>query len=244
MVKSRILKQNNKAYLELPEGLGDEDEIEVFQLKEGYYLLSRATDSRTTINEIEKSVLRKLNEIRFENRTPEHVNKVMTETEKLILKELGKRGFVNIFKGKKYRNGVFSISDKVYPLLREKGTSVAKTAAPQKAPAGPLGILQTRGFLILNDRNEATRISQKLSQEIKRGEIFGTKGFDGKFYAVAKPYLEDSQKKINAVLNGDMDADSIAKSTKLDLEGCTAVLRLMSENGEILEKKKGLFAPI
>ena len=41
-----------------------------------------------------------------------------------------------------------------------------------------------------------------------------------------------------------MDASSVSAATKLDPEGCMAVLRIMSEAGEILEKKKGVFAPV
>jgi hypothetical protein len=61
---------------------------------------------------------------------------------------------------------------------------------------------------------------------------------------VTKPYLLGAQGAITPVLKDDMDAPSVAAAAKLDPDGCMAVLRIMSEQGEILEKKKGVFAPV
>jgi len=41
-----------------------------------------------------------------------------------------------------------------------------------------------------------------------------------------------------------MDPSSIASASKLEAGGCMAVLRIMAENGEIIERKKGVFAPV
>jgi len=41
-----------------------------------------------------------------------------------------------------------------------------------------------------------------------------------------------------------MDCDSIAAAAKLDADGCRAALRLMAENGDIIEKKRGIFAAV
>lgn len=239
MAKRRILKKANKAYLELPAEMMDQDEVEVIRLQEGQYLLSVPQDSK--VSDVEIAVLRKLLSIRFEKRTPAYVEKALTEAERLVLKGLERKGMVNVFTGKKYADGVYNIRDSVYPLL--KGT---KQEAPKEieGPKDDSPSLMNRGFLTLKDKNEAFRLSQQLSAEMKRGDIIGIKGFDNRFYVVTKDYLARSQSAISAILKEGMDVQSIAQAARMDLEGCAAVLRLMAENGDIIEKKKGVFAPI
>jgi hypothetical protein len=40
-----------------------------------------------------------------------------------------------------------------------------------------------------------------------------------------------------------MDAGAIAMAAKLEPDGCIAILNLMADRGEIIEKRKGVFAP-
>ncbi len=241
MAKRRILKRSNKAYLELPQEMLEHDEIEVTRLNDGQYLLTVSESNR--VSPVEIAVLRKLLAIRFERRTPANVEKELTEAELLILKGIEKKGLVNVFRGKKYRDGVYNIRDNVYPLLRgETEQKAAQKEKVQKQPDSPS--LLNRGFLTLMDKNEAFKLSQQFKQEMKRGDIIGVKGFDGKFYVVTRNYLLKSQADIGSVLTEGMDVQSIAAAAKMDAEGCTAVLRLMAESGDILEKKKGIFAPV
>ncbi len=242
MAKRRILKKSNKAYLELPQEMFEHDEIEVTRLKDGHYLLTVPESKK--VSPVEIAVLKKLMAIKFERRVPAYVEKELTEAELLILKGIEKKGLVNVFKGTKYKDGVYNIRDNVYPLLR--GKKAEQKDAPkektQKQPDSPS--LLNRGFLTLKDKNEAFKLSQQFKQEMRRGDIIGVKGFDNKFYVVTRDYLQKSQTDIGAVLKGGMDVQSIAAAAKMDVEGCAAVLRLMAENGDILEKKKGIFAPV
>ena len=242
MAKIRILRRNDRAYIELPGEMADYGELELFQLKEGYYLLSvplgSRAESKRQINDTEKAVLRKLLSIRFEKRTPAYVAKVLSESERLVLKELERKGFVNVFRGKKYVHGVYNIRDSIYPLLTRKAQK------KQEQRFDVFSLLKSQGYVIMNDRNQAYRLSQQLNREMKSGSVVGVKGFDGKFYIVTDSYLSKAQSSIASVLKEDMDAPSIASAAKLEEEGCMAVLRLMAERGEIIEKKKGVFAPV
>jgi hypothetical protein len=238
MEKSRILKKQNKAYLELPKEMLDYDEAELVRLNGGQYLIRAVEGSR--ISEIEKIVLRKLLSIRFDRRTPANVEKELTEAERFILKELEKKGMVNVFKGRKYPDGVYNIKDNVYPILR--GIEGPKPEAAEAQPDTPS--LMNRGFLTLKDKGEALRLSQTFSAEMKKGDVIGVKGFDGRFYVVTREYLEKSEKAVNSILKEGMDIESIAQAAKMDAEGCSAVMRLMAEKGDVLEKKKGIFSPI
>jgi hypothetical protein len=253
-MRSRVLKRQNNSYLELPQEMAGQDEVELFQLKPGYYLLTiplgdakaTAVETKTGISEAERAVLLKLLSIKFEKRVPAYVSKVMSEGEMTVLKELERKGMINVFKGTKYKDGVYNIRDSIYPLL-----SSAPRAQPTRTPAQQvqtpndlLAILKRQGFIVLGDRNEARALSETLSQDMKSGAATGVKGFDGRFYIVTKSYLIGAQTAIAAALKEDMDAPSIAAAAKLDPEGCMAVLRLMAEAGDLIEKKKGVFAPV
>jgi hypothetical protein len=104
--------------------------------------------------------------------------------------------------------------------------------------------LKSHGFVVIPNKRDAMGLSEKLRSDMKKGAVIGVKGFDGRFYAVTRSYFTTSQSSINSVLKEEMDSPSIASAAKLDPEGCIAVLRLMAENGEIIEKKKGVFAPV
>lgn len=249
MVRIRVLKRQEKSYIELPADLAATEEIELFQLRDCYYLLSVPLGQKNEqgIAEGEKSVLKKLQGIRFENRTPANVSKMLSEQELAILQELTRKGFVNVFKGSKYKDGVYNISDKVYQLMSQKGTDSKVPAQPQSplpSGSGKLAVLNSRGFIIIQDKQEAMSLSEQLGAEMKSGAVVGVKGFDGKFYIVTRGYFMSSQSVINGVLKEEMDAALIASTAKLDPDGCLAVLRLLAENGEIIEKKKGVFAPV
>ena len=124
----RIIKSKGKAYLLLPSEFVQEEEIELFQLKEGYYLLSvplhkkevvkTKIEEKKELGEEEKRVLQKMLGIRFEGRTPPSIEKQLGEAEKIVLKNLLEKNIVNIFKSKKYPDGVYNIKDSVYGKLK------------------------------------------------------------------------------------------------------------------------------
>jgi hypothetical protein len=268
MARVRILRRQNSGYMELPKGLLGYDELELFELKDGYYLLSvplgkeraagetraaerggsSAARNEGAITPAERGVLKNLLAIRFEKRTPAYVTKEFSEGDMLVLRELERKGFVNVFRGEKYKEGVYNIRDSIYPLLSASGVArVAPGTAPESAPSNYSGVsnlLNTRGFIIINDKNEARSLSEQLASEMKSGAVVGVKGFDGKFYAVTRAYFTKAQATIASVLKEPMDSDSIAAAAKLEPEGCRAVLRLMAENGDLIEKKRGIFAAI
>lgn len=258
MARVRIFRKQNSGYIELPKEMLGYDELELFQLKDGYYLLSvplgeaakeqkAPARSEGVITPAERQVLKRLLAIRFEKRTPPYVAKELSEQEMFVLRELERKGFVNVFKGQKYKDGVYNISDSIYPLLSQAGQKPAAGAVPETAPQhypGVSNLLNTRGFIIINDKNEARSLSEQLASEMKSGAVVGVKGFDGKFYAVTRAYFNKAQAAIASVMKEPMDADSVAAATKLEPEGCRAVLRLMAENGDLIEKKRGIYAAV
>ncbi|MBI5227616.1 hypothetical protein HY988_03450 [Candidatus Micrarchaeota archaeon] len=281
MVKVRILKKQNLSYLELPPELFNVEEVELFKLKDGFYLISpplaqtepaqvpqtkKDQKDSKEITDPERLVLRKLLDIRFQDRIPPNVNKLFNDSEKKILKDLEGKKFIRVFKSAKYKDGVYNIDDGIYPVIMQnaqsgsvtkpnqnmqqniRSSSVPSSSHPSSLPAidpsDPFTLLRSQGFIVLADKNAARLLSDRLSQQVKTGEFVGIKGFDNKFYMVSRDYFNRVQSVISNVLKEDMSASSIATIAKIDPEGCTAVLRLMAENGDILEKRKGLFAPV
>jgi hypothetical protein len=264
MAKVRVLRRQEKAYIELPSDMAGQEEIELFQLKEGYYLITiplgqqapQARQGQGRISDDERAVMKKLLSIRFENRTPEYVAKALEQAELATLSQLERKGFVNVFRGNKYRDGVYNISDSIYPLLQKGGQSRSQVAPETQNPrnmtasrpgasaASTGAMLQSQGFLIVQDKREALTLSEQLQPQMKSGAVVGVKGFDGKFYIVTRDYFSKARSAIDAALKDQMDSATVAAAVKLDPEGCLAVLRLMAENGDIIEKKKGVFAPV
>lgn len=266
MASVRVLRRQDKAYIELPSDMAHYDQLELFMLKEGYYLVSVPLGTvppaqappgaeKGRISDAEIAVMKKLLSIRFENRTPEYVGKALSEDEMKTLHGLEQRRLVNVFRGTKYKDGVYNVSDHIYPMLQkgqqapQKGQADAKRdpqppqqGAPAASPTGAM--LHSQGFIIIQDKREAMMLSEQLGPQMKSGAVVGVKGFDGKFYVVTREYYSKARGLVEALLKDSMDAPSVASAAKLDPEGCLAVLRLMAENGDIIEKKKGVFAPV
>lgn len=270
MAKIQLSRSQNKTYLQLPEEFGEINEIEMFKLKDGYYIITLPLNQSTQVeekhhkhksgdlSEEEISTLRRLVAIRFVDRVPNYVEKVLNQKEKDTLKILERKNLINVFKGNKYKDGVYNISDKAYALITQnvpnnnENSEIVQpilTTTPPTARQEPtinsqsaIALLKSQGFVVINDRNEAYNVAQNVSSEMKRGEVVGIKGFDGKFYAVTKDYLQKGRDAIIRCLKEDMPTASIATEAKLDQNGTTAILRLMAEAGDVIEKRKGVFA--
>src|SRR5512136_1479556 len=114
------------------------EEVEMFQLRDGFYLLSVPLGQGGPrpregggVTDQEKAVLKKLLSIQFQKRTPAYVGKALSEGEKAVLDGLEKRGFVNVFRGDKYKDGVYNISDNIYPVLSQNAKRAEGGVAPQ-----------------------------------------------------------------------------------------------------------------
>lgn len=272
MTKIPLIKKDNKIFVELPTEFSSVSEIELFQLKEGYYLLSiplqtksnpvnnQQTNSTTAkinsvnikseivLTQFEKEVLRKLLAVKFSDRIPSKILPIFNESEKKILLELEKKGHVNIFKGAKYKDGVYNIADGIYPIISAREIIIQSKPIQANEIANQANQnfeqnLKLHGYAILSDKNEARLASERLSGEIKSGNIIGLKGFDGKFYLCKRDFFHNNSDRIIKSLKDDLEATTIADLLKLDRDGCLVILRILAENGEIIERRKGIFAP-
>ncbi len=256
-----LIKKSNKCFVELPQEFADFDSIEVFRLRDGFYLLAlplerikkpgpaeagAAAEGKAVTDE-EKDVIMKLLSVRFEQRTPENVAKTLSPKELEILKTLEKKGFVNVFIGRKYASGVYNIDDRIFSMLQSRKTGQGKANAAARAPAAPPSeaeeLLGKEGYLVLGEK-EALALMGKLKERLKRGELRGLKGFDNNYYVINTKFFAESSRKILKALDKERGIGEIVKATRMDEDAVKAVLNFLAESGEVIEKRKGVYAAV
>jgi hypothetical protein len=130
----------------------------------------------------------------------------------------------------------------VAPLRAEGGRApIGFSSGGSQAPAKQE--LEERGFTIIQNEVEAKALSVALESDIKRGAVRGVRGFDKKYYIVAQDYLQELTPKIRKILaERPLAVGAIAAAAKADADGALAVLYVLKEEGEVIEKKRGIFA--
>ncbi|MBI5228939.1 AbrB/MazE/SpoVT family DNA-binding domain-containing protein [Candidatus Micrarchaeota archaeon] len=104
-------------------------------------------------------------------------------------------------------------------------------------------VLDSGGYLIIDNEAEAKRISTAFEKEIKNGDVRGVRGFDKRYYIVSMPFYSALSSKIRAVLaTAPCTSREISEAASESEVACLAVLQLMKEDGELIEKKKGFFS--
>ncbi len=241
----------------------EEGEYEVHKLAEGVIALSFSGELKKTgspLSAEELSVLKKLTAFRFESRIPFNVNKTITEQEKKVLEGLIKKEFVELYKGGKYaKTGVYNISKNVYPLIREASEHMSQAQAtaqgqPQQAQAKPapaqaqgkklsgMEMLQKFGYAVIENEMEAREISSILEKHIRAGEYLGVRAFNKKFYIAEKGFYVSLSEKIRRILaKKEANVEQICTELKAPEDACTVALRLMNNDSEVIEKKRGMY---
>jgi len=210
------------------------------------------------IGEDELAVLKKLDMLRYNERTQEKVNGALDSDEKQVLQGLIKEGFVLLYK-KGNEPAKYSIQKKVYDafMWRKKPQARKKLDQPIKEleSAGSavdlnktdawINELQSKGYLVLTNEAEASNLSAALEESIRNGLVVGTRAFNKKFYITLKSFVNKNAPKIFEVLGKrTARADEIARLSKLDENAVRAILYILAESGEISEVKKDFFKSV
>lgn len=251
-MKSEVIKRQKGCYLRLPDEFSKVDTVEMFQLKPGYYLLSvpladkkgapeetiASEENKVPIPEVKPSVrdqkegavLSKLASLGFSKRSPSQLSKVMSAEEMKLLDELVKAGKVLYVHNKKFDEGIYVIE-----------TGSQKSPQKQAEPSAMENQLFANGYLVLDGSRDAQALSERLMKQ--KNSVVGIKGFDGKYYIVTAVYFG----KVAAALSGMGDeitpADAAAKGG-LSIDGCKAVLKLLAEKGDYIEKKGDFYVKV
>ncbi len=262
-------------------GVKDGDDIDFIKYNDRAFLFAKKSDIATLllaggtreepktpkeakqenrgISEDEIRVLKKMDTLKYADRTPENVGKLLNDAEKEQLQSILKKKAVALFESQKTGKRVYSIPKDVYErfLMRKQMASQrpqvpaarqSASAAPRYQPAAPLeneGVktLEEKGFVVLQSESEASGVSLALEDSIRHGQVIGTRAFNKKFYIVLRRYLSDNGPRVlKGLANGQAKVADLAKELKLDEDGVRAVLYLLSEGGEVSEKRKDIFA--
>ncbi len=247
---------------ELAQKLGlEEGEYEVHHLSKGVVALSFLNPlSKSPLSQEEISVLRKLTAFRFESRIPYNVNKTLTDSEKKILEGLIRKEFVELYKGGKYsKTGVYNIPRSVYPLIREASIQAPKAQAqnqvrPQIAQTQPqpqpfpgkkltgMEMLVKFGYAVIDNEMEAREISATLEKKIRAGDYLGVRAFNKKFYVAEKNFYISLSERIRRILaKKDANIEQMCTELKAPEDACTVAIRLMNNDSEVIEKKRGMY---
>lgn len=258
----RIIRKDGKAYLELPDEFYSINSAEFFKLRDGYYLLTVPLGAKTETaskqpakasiqipTEAEKKVLKHLLSIKFQNRIPSYVDKALSAEEKKVLKELEKKNFINLFKGRKYPDGVYNINDRIYSALYGKKTVTEKkeTAKPEPAKkqekTDPASSLDKKGYAVGTSK-DLKDIIDKNKTAIKSGRIKGLKGFDGRFYIARMDYVSKMSPLIIGQLDRERSIEEVAGNLKVEPDAVRTVLHILAEAGDVIEKRQGVYAAV
>ncbi len=105
-------------------------------------------------------------------------------------------------------------------------------------------VLDRQGFLVLDNEMDAKAFSQRFESAIKAGDIKGVRGFDKKFYLASRAYSEAFADKLLVALKESHTATELATLLKQPNEGILSLVYLLKEDGEVIEKKRGVFVRV
>ncbi|MCX8175369.1 MAG: hypothetical protein N3E51_04140 [Candidatus Micrarchaeota archaeon] len=225
--------------------------FEVVRLRDGSFLLTPQKEAKKPqapqFDEAEKALLRKLLSIRFEKRIPAQVNRQLSREELKTLDRLMAKKAVQILWGGKYaKDGVYNLSEFAFHLVRQKETQPQTGEPPTAPPPAPLSALEQLekfGWMVAESEEQARKLSAELAEQIRSGKIRGLRAFDRKFYFVSQRFREAWEKKVFAALSkGEKSAEQIGEEIGLSAEAARCLLLHLCESGELLEKRRGMFA--
>lgn len=254
----KVVRQGENLLIIVPKefaGIREGDRLELIEAKPGIYTLvnnevlvkpaARAAEAQPLLSPAEMKLLKKLDGIRYEERIPAKVQKLLGDDEKKTLDEMVKKGFVSLYRGKQYsQTGVYSIAGAIYSLLRNGGAQKLPEQVSEKGSLPWDAHLGKYGYVIIERQDEAKLVSEKLEPEIKSGEVLGTRGFDMKYYIAQKKFYDVWEGKIAALLRARKAANEgeVCSALGMSEVACRVALELMREQGEVIEKKKGNYA--
>ncbi|MDE1823378.1 MAG: hypothetical protein KGI00_01085 [Candidatus Micrarchaeota archaeon] len=220
---------------------------------------ARAATQQVTVSDAELSVLKKLDTLRYMNRTPENVGRILNENEKATLKQLLDKKRVTLFKTNKGAQ-LYSIPKSIYDsfLMRKKQQAKPEESMkeskvvkqytymlkkkPESAQDLNVRALEQNGFVVVPTEGEASTLSLALEESIRQGLVLGTRAFNKKFYVVLRAFFERySGQVIKELREGSSKVSEIADNMGLDEDGVRGILYLLSENGDVSEKKRDTF---
>ncbi|MEM0200957.1 MAG: hypothetical protein QXD23_00955 [Candidatus Micrarchaeaceae archaeon] len=233
---------------------------------------SENQSSLSFLSEEEILILKKLDQLRYNMRTVENVNKLIDQKSVPILQQLIKKKAILLLKTKDGKE-LYSITKYVYDkFLMRKNKNIFPTnpsmsqeqslqkknipefkninskfyfqkTAPKETEDMEIEQLDKNGFVVLQTEAEAAGISIKLEDSIRHGMVLGTRAFNKKFYIITRLFFEKNSTGIIKLLRQNpLNVSEIAKIQNLDEEATRGILYILSEAGDIRERRRDFFS--
>lgn len=135
---------------------------------------------------------------------------------------------------------IAKLAAKTTPTTNSLPTTANKTPA---ASASTLVKIKQNGIMIIQNEFQARKMAEELSMDLKKGEIIGAH-VDKKFYFLSKQYYEIYSARVKSAIGKDSKVDEIVEKSKSSLDTVLAVISILKEQGELLEKTKGKYTLI
>lgn len=184
-----------------------------------------------------------------------------------MLQNLIKKGMVSLFKKTGEKEAKYGIQKSVYDmfLYRNKKQESSAPAMPARAnqqqgrqlsarlnqkawedkisgTESYMNLLESKGFLVLNNEADAAVVSAGLEDSIRQGLVVGTRAFNKKFYIGLRGFINKNASKILKLIDQkSMDVESIAKESGIEEDGVRTILYVLSESGDVTEVRRDIF---
>jgi transcription initiation factor IIE alpha subunit len=243
-----VVKSKNKFYVAIPPEVADSlsikegEELDVLKRDSTSFLVSKkgviqpsgsvvvgAGVGAVELSEKELELLRKLDTMRYNERTKEKVDSLLNVGERAVLAKLMERKFVTLYRKDPKEQYKYGIAKSIYErfLYGKRVRAAEPVPAPrpqvpsapvqQKAPvrkldreavkkweerseAGYIEDLETKGYVVLKNEADAASASAALEDSIKQGLVIGTRAFDKRFYIGLRGFINKNGPKIMKVL--------------------------------------------
>ncbi|MGC8537407.1 MAG: hypothetical protein ACP5MZ_00260 [Candidatus Micrarchaeia archaeon] len=206
----------------------------------------------------ELALLKKLDTIKYKDRTEAKVLGMLSNDEKKALQSLISKKAVSLFK--KEDAARYSITKSVYDMFlygkREEkvSTGESKQEKPvektvEKTWVSKLkeqnmyaDLLEAKGYIVLSNEAEAAGLSTALEESIRMGLVVGTRAFNKKFYVALKGFVTQNAPAILRLIEKkSADIATIANGVGLEEDAARTILYLLAESGDVTEVRRDIF---
>jgi len=141
----------------------------------------------------------------------------------------------------------FEVEPRVFILAsKQKIAELAKNTFYPKQTTAPESVLKktlfAKGFLSIENEFQAREASREFAKEISSRAVLSATSFDKRAFLLTRGFFEENAPKVmRALKEKDLQLNALVEAAKLPQDACLALLCALEEQGEVLEKRKGLF---
>lgn len=227
-------------YSEIPDEVAEKLDIEPGQeieFKNPYKDLiilipkqKRKEKSKKGLRESELKVLKKIGGIKHWERTPKNIKNQLNENEEKTFNKMLAKDV--LFEYEKEGETRIGIDQEYFPLA---------TKETKEKPKKLINKLETNGYVIIKDEEDAKKLQEEIRKKEKTEEIKGVRGFDKKYYIIKKDKLNEIKEELKNILDEEKIIHEISEDLNLKENLCKTALVVLREDGEVVEKGKNIY---